>query len=378
MKILNVNLTLGLKFGGGTAERTFQLSKHLANMPGIQCTVLTIRTEDLDEDRISSIYPAKLIALPYLWKRFYIPRSGFSLIKKLVKDTDIVHIMGHWTILNILVYSAIRKYKKPYVVCPAGSLPLYGRSLLIKNIYNKIIGNRIIRNANGWIAVTKSELPHYQNYGILASLVKIIPNGIDINNFPEVDVDKYKLKYNLPNAPFILFMGRLNPIKGPDLLLEAFIKIQEHLLNYHLIFVGPDGGLLNELIQRSKESGINNRIHFLGFLDGMDKVAAYKSSTLLVVPSRQEAMSIVAIESGICGTPVLITDQCGFDEIKKIDPNWVVPASVSGLANGMMEVLKNIDSLNMKKNKIVNFVYDNYTWQSLIPTYINFYKNINK
>ena len=66
--------------------------------------------------------------------------------------------MSHWTPINILAYVLIRFYRKPYVVCPAGALPIFGRSKLFKRFYNKIVGKRIIKNADGCIAVTPDEI----------------------------------------------------------------------------------------------------------------------------------------------------------------------------------------------------------------------------
>ena len=72
---------------------------------------------------------------------------------------------------------------RPYVVCPAGALPLYGRSKWLKRCYNFIIGDAIIRNASGWIAVTEAEFPQFEEYGVDSSLVTVIPNGVSKEDF---------------------------------------------------------------------------------------------------------------------------------------------------------------------------------------------------
>jgi glycosyltransferase involved in cell wall biosynthesis len=125
MKILNVNSSLSFKTGGGTAERTFQMSRFLA-LEGVDCTVLTIDS-GLDQTRIEALKPAGLTALPLLWQRFHVPRIRWDTVKTLVDEADIVHLMGHWGVLNAVVYLALRRARKPYVVCPAGTLPIFGR-----------------------------------------------------------------------------------------------------------------------------------------------------------------------------------------------------------------------------------------------------------
>ena len=375
IKILNVNSCLDLKLGGGTAERTFQMTRFLAQQPATQCTVLTLDI-DMNLCRIHALLPAKNVSLPCLWRRFYFPGSGWQIINRLVRESDVVHLMGHWSVLNYLVYLAARRANKPFVVCPAGALPIFGRSKILKRLYNFFIGYAIIRNAAGWIAITPNELLHFEYYGVNPKKVVVIPNGVNEDEFSKKEVDNFFEMHCLPKVPIILFMGRLNPIKGPDLLLQAFIKLRDQLASFHLVFAGPDGGLQTQLTNMAKQAGVFERVHFLGYLSGSEKSAAYHVAHLLVVPSRQEAMSIVAIEAGICGTPVLLTDQCGFSRIKEVDTRLEVLATTEGLAFGLLQLLSNPDILPSISSRLQNFVKLNFTWDAVGPAYIHLYERI--
>ena len=374
MHVLNVNSSLDFRTGGGTAERTFQMSRSLAT-EGVQCTVLTIDT-GLDESRVLALKPTEVVATPLLLRRFYVPKVSQKTIRSLVDAADVIHLMGHWSVLNALVYLALRRAQKPYVVCPAGALPIFGRSRWLKHIYNFVVGNRIIRNASGWIAVTAAEFPHFENYGIPSSNVTVIPNGVSKEDFLPIDIGAFRRTKNLPVAPIILFMGRLNLIKGPVLLLRAFASIQEHIPDYQLVFAGSDEGMQSALIEMARQEGISERVHFLGFVSGNDKLATYQLARLLVVPSRQEAMSIVALEACISGTPVMLTDQCGFDEIKSIEPGLVVPANVAGIADGLIHLLTEPGLLDRITPSLQNFVLQRYTWHSIVSRYLNLYGSI--
>lgn len=375
LRILNVNDTLDLKTGGGTAERTFQMSRYLAKQ-GALCTVLTIDSDQLDERRLTALQPAMIEVLPCLWRRFNFPVIYWRKILGMVKEADVIHLMGHWSILNALVYFATRQVGKPYVICPAGALPLFGRSRWLKRIFNFLVGKNIVRNASGWIVVTKGEFSHFEAYGIPPSRLTVIPNGVSEENFPLVDTSEFKRKHGLPDAPMILFMGRLNPIKGPDLLLEAFISARITFTDFHLVFAGPDGGMLANLKKLAEQKNVSTIVHFIGYVDGADKVAAYRMANLLVVPSRQEAMSIVAVEAGFCGTPVLLTDQCGFGEIKSIDTRLEVPATGTGIAAGMTSLLSEASKLDEISQSWSNFVKQRYSWSSLVPEYFKLYSAI--
>lgn len=374
MKVLNVNMSLDPVTGGGTAERTFQISKFLAKV-GIECTVLTTDL-GLTPERIKAMERVRIIALPCLFRRFYVPKFSYKQIKNIVKDADVVHLMGHWTFINALVYFIAHRLNKPYVICPAGALPIYGRSKFIKQLYNWVIGSKIIRNANGHIAIAVNEINQFQDYGVEVNKISIIPNGINIEDFQTANIADFRRKYGFGDAPFMLFVGRLNSIKGPDLLLRAFCNVKDKFSNYHLAFAGPDGGMLSELKDMVIEFSASDRVHFLGYLGGADKFQAYHAADLLVIPSRQEAMSIVVLEAGITGTPVLLTDQCGFDEMERIGGGMVVPASVDGLKKGLLGILKNPDKLTAIGGKLKKHVIANYTWEKIINKYIDLYRQV--
>jgi glycosyltransferase involved in cell wall biosynthesis len=376
IKVLNVNSSLDSKTGGGTAERTFQMSRFLARR-GLKCTVLTIDT-GLDDARVFSLQPANIVAIPLLFRRFYVPKVSWKTISDLVKQADIVHLMGHWGILNALVYFAVRRAGKPYVVCPAGALPLFGRSGWLKRLYNAIVGRAIIRNASAWIAVTSSELPQFEAYGIPASQIKVISNGVCEDDFSEFDVPIFLQKNRIPDVPIILFMGRLNLIKGPDLLLQAFFSLKDKIPSYHLVFAGPDGGMLSSLVEMTANMDLGDRVHFVGFIAGREKVACYHAANLLVVPSRQEAMSIVALEAGICGVPALLTDQCGFSEVNIVDQSLESTATVSGLANAILQLVSNHENLKLLGSKFRDLVLSRYTWDSKVSEYMHLYQKILK
>ncbi|MDD4907500.1 MAG: glycosyltransferase [Candidatus Omnitrophica bacterium] len=374
MKILNVNMTLDPVSGGGTAERTSQISKFLAKK-GAECSVLTIDPEPGPQRKIT-LEGVKIVSLPCLSRRFYIPKFSYRKIKSLVSDADIINITGHWTILNALVYCAARRLKKPYAVCPAGALPIYGRSRILKKLYNLLIGKKIICNATACVAIAENEKAHFKAYRVAADKITLIPNGINPDDFKTGNESEFRKKYNIGPHPFILFMGRLNQIKGPDLLLRSFLGAREQLKMYHLIFAGPDDGMRAELEDLCKRHSLSNRVHFTGYLGAADKTAAYRGAELLAIPSRQEAMSIVVLEAGISGKAVLITDQCGFNDVAAINGGVVVPASVEGIQVGLTQALRDPERLRLMGRNLKKHVEDNFTWDITVDKSLRLYDRI--
>jgi glycosyltransferase involved in cell wall biosynthesis len=372
MRVLNVVGLLDPVTGGGTAERTIQMSRFLAKN-GNQCKILTtdVRLKDL---KLEGIDDVKIIALPSINERFFIPMVSIPEMIKLINGTDIIHLMNHWSVLNAIVYVIAQILRKPYVVCPAGALMIFGRSRLIKKLYNIIVGKRIVRNANKCIAITHDEIEQFKDYGVPDCNISVIPNGIDVKKYSIQDGGSFKKEVGIGDAPFILFMGRLNRIKGPDLLLEAFCSIFSEISEYHLVLAGPDEGLMNELKEIAKKYQLTDRVHFPGHIGGVHKNNALKEADLMVIPSRQEAMSIVVLESGVVGTPVLITDSCGFNQIEDLGCGYVVNTDKLGLEDGLCRALKNKHQLKLMGEKLKKFVKQNYAWSYIIDDFISLFK----
>ena len=375
MRVLNVIQLFDAQLGGGTVERTLQMSRYLVGQ-GVACTVLTMEM-GLPQERTTTVDGIEVVSFPCLNRRFYVPRTSLARVAELVAAADVIHLMNHWTVINALVYRAARKQGKPYVICPAGALPVTGRSRLLKYIYNAIIGNAIVRNADCMIAISDNEIGAYLHYGGQAERVALIPNGIDANEFACNDRMGFLVRHALPDRPIVLFVGRLNPIKGPDLLLRAFLALDQRFADWQLVLVGPDEGMRAELDSLAWSSGAGERVHFLGFLHGEEKSAAYHAAELLVIPSRQEAMSIVALEAGICGRPVLLTDQCGFSEVESAGGGLVVEATPGALQAGLEGLLAlRSEERSAMGRRLQALVERDYRWEAVIRRYIRVYEGL--
>jgi glycosyltransferase involved in cell wall biosynthesis len=374
MKILNVNHTIDQVTGGGTAERTFQMSQHLIRN-GIECSILTMETAGSSARRLIN---GKIVTIPSLSRRFPFPRCAFGRIKQIVAEHDVIHLMGHWTILNAAVYLAAVSLNKPYVFCPAGALPIFGRSLMLKKIYNWIIGRKIAQNADRCIAITEAEKKQFLEYGVIQEKIDVIPNAVDEADFAMADEIGFRSKYRLTNRQIILFFGRLNLIKGPDLLLSAFLQIMEAFPDYDLVFAGPDNGMLSQLKAIVTKNGACKRVHFLGYLGGADKSSAFHAARILTISSRQEAMSIVVLEAGVCGVPALFTDQCGLNTMAEAGCGWSVPATVEGLKKGLELALTSPDEIRPTGIKARDYVAFNFSWGAVSAKYRQLYENLVK
>ena len=368
MKILHVVVTCDAATGGGLAERTRHLSKALVGR-GAECTVLTLDI-GMDAQRRREWSHCRLMLLPCLNRRFYVPLTWPGQIAAAVAAADVVDITSHWTLLNALVYRAARRSGATYLVHPAGALGIVGRSARIKRAYNVVVGREIILHAGGHIAITKGEVPQYEAYGISQDRITFIPNGVDAPDTTAVNQEAFLARHGLEGRRVILFVGRLGVIKGPDLLLEAFASVSAAMPDHALVFAGPDLGLLDSLKRAAVDRGVANRVRFVGYLDGADKESAYAACDFLALPSRREAMSLVALEAGVRGKPVLLTDQCGFDEVGSCGGGHVVGANVAEIGAGLRAMVAHQQQLPAMGQALQSLVQNRFTWPAAADTFL--------
>jgi glycosyltransferase involved in cell wall biosynthesis len=375
MHILSVSALMDAETGGGNAERVLQLSKAFARA-GATASVLTLDI-GLTSSRQAAFGPVRIIALRCLQRRFLIPATSKAELRRAMADADVIHLTNHWTMLNAMAARAAIALGKPYVVCPAGALPVFGRSKFLKAGYNAVAGRRMVRDAKGWVAVTSAERLQFAAYGVDPSRVTVIPNGIWMNDFADaLNTPDIRARFGIGDAVVILFVGRLNPIKGPDLLLDAFAGMQKKTRNICLLYAGPDEGMRSSLARHASELGLSGRVHFAGFLAGADKLAAYRAADIVVVPSRSEAMSLVALEAGACGKPVVLTENCGFDEAAAAGGGIVVSANPDAIGGGLARLADDAALRTNMGAQLKKLVQTRYTWPISAKQYLELFARV--
>lgn len=370
MKIVLVNFSLDAESGGGTAERTRHLANYLSQA-GNQCQLITINgnswQSEFDANQIKTWITGSI------GKRFPVPLLNPWRTYKIIKQADIIYITGYWNLLTASISLVARILKKPYVLSPAGEFISIANPRPVMRVYHQLIGQPVIHGAAGFIAITQLEQTLIQQHThVDLERIAIIPNAVEVKNISNKVT-------NLPDSPFILFMGRLATIKGPDLLLEAYLKTPL-LHEYHLVFAGPDFGMQAELELQIREFGLLNKIHFIGFLNERERTFVYHQAMLLAIPSRSEAMSLVALEAGAVGLPVLLTDTCGFDEVAKVGGGVIVKPNANSIAEGLLQMLADKNNLQEMGLNLKELIQEKYSWESVVETLLeqlNFIINKN-
>ena len=196
---------------------------------------------------------------------------------------------------------------------PMGMYRPIDRSLRLKLLWHRSIGKAFLRNAAQFI--TTSELEHQElvEGSIPPDKLVIRYNGIDTNSCTLLPPrGGFRAKWGIsPEEPVVLFLSRLIPRKGADILIEAFAQACSE--SGRLVIAGPEGepGYRAYLDRCAKQSGVNARVIFTGPLYDEEKKAALADTDIFALPSRYENFANAPAEAMACGIPVIITDSCG-------------------------------------------------------------------
>ena len=257
---------------------------------------------------------------------------------------DVVHIYGLYDLLGPAAAFFCRRYHIPYVVEPMGMFRPIVRNFRAKKLYHLLLGNRLLRRAHRVIATSEQEKQELVTGRIDSARVVVRRNGIDVPvSLPPAGA--FREKWTIaPQARIILFLGRLVPKKSPDLLLNAFAlwrRETPHAAESVLVFAGPDehDGYLARLKSLAVASDIAENVLFTGPLYDDAKWAAYRDADVFVLPSQNENFGNSAAEAMACGTPVIVTDQCGIAPIVEGRAGLVVPHDSRAIAAALKLLL---------------------------------------
>jgi glycosyltransferase involved in cell wall biosynthesis len=142
----------------------------------------------------------------------------------------------------------------------------------------------------------------------------VLANGIDVADYERSEQGKFRAKHSeLAGRDFILFVGRLHPIKGIDLLTRSFAHARKRGMELDLVIVGPDDGARAGVESLAQELGISDRVHFTGGLFGEEKRDAFAACTIFAHRPRFEGFGITVVEGLASAKPVVTTKECRLD-----------------------------------------------------------------
>jgi len=301
------------------------------------------------------------VGRPLLW-----PHGSKELLGRQLANADVVHIHGLWE--EILHRAARGAGATPYIISPHGMLDPWSlrQSRWRKRIYIAVRLRRNLGSAAALHFTTAQERDLVARFALKSGSI-IEPCGVDLGEFADLPPGgDFRKKYPiLLNRKLIIFMSRIHPKKGLDLLVPAFSKLKDR--DAVLAIAGPDSdGYQHQVESMVKAHGVQHRVVFTGMLRGVDRLAALADADLFVLPSYQENFGVVVVEALAAGTPVIISDQVNlYPDVLAAEVGEVVPTDVDRLAGAMDRWLADETLRRSAGEKARLFARARYDWRSI-------------
>ena len=278
--------------------------------------------------KIDNIDVYGMPSLPLLYYpklRFPIPLLLQARIKDLIEDfkPDVIHIQDHF-ILSKAVVEINKKLKIPIIATnhfmPENLTALF-RNNKVKQMVEKFMWSRFSYVFNQVLLVTTpTETGARLIRPKLNTSVIAISSGIDLEAFNTLgNKNTIKEKYFLPDKPLLLYVGRLDPEKRVEEILQAFAEAVKKI-DFYFVVVGK-GVRKSALESMAKQLGVADRVIFTGFVPDEDLPHIYKCSHCFVIASRAELLSLVTLQAMACGLPVIAVNAGALPELVRPDEN---------------------------------------------------------
>ncbi len=231
---------------------------------------------------------------------------------------DAIVVNGVWQYHSFCVWRVLRRSRVPYYVFTHGMLdPWFKRQYPLKHLkklmYWPWAEYRVLRDARAVLFTSEEErLLARESFGLYRVNEWVVNYGVpeptgDPARQREVFLSRFP---HLRGKRFLLFLGRIHPKKGCDLLIEAFAGVRRFDPSLQLVVAGPDQvGMQPRLAGLAERLGVADAITWTGMIRGDVKTGAFRAAEAFVLPSHQENFGIAVAESLACGTPVLISNK---------------------------------------------------------------------
>lgn len=359
MKILQIlpGLTLG-----GPSFSTTALAKAMQAM-GHQVQFHTAEGDYSDFTGID-FHPFHIYRLPFN-KQFGFSVGAYKNIRKESRDAQIVQSNSMWQFPNFIQEFARRGSDAKSVIVPRGVFSPY--ALSISSWKKKIVlalGQRTaLKKADMLIATCYKEYEDIRNFG-LTQPVAVIPNGLKIPDLPVVEKQKQ-----------LIFLGRIHKVKGVDLLVEAWRKIEGggKFKDWNLVIAGPTESDYSQgvIAQASKLKAVS----FAGEIKGKEKEQLLTQSAIYVLPTHTENFGISVGEALACGTPVVTTTGAPWSGLIENDCGLWIDLSVENLTKALEDMMSRPmeDLVRMGQNGR-RWIEGDFSWDEIARKTIRSYE----
>jgi glycosyltransferase involved in cell wall biosynthesis len=305
-----------------------------------------------------------------------------SWLARNARNYDLIHIHALFSYSSHIAASCARRNRVPYIIRPLGVLNSWGmlnRRRTLKQVSFKLIENRILSGAAAVHYTSQQEKAEAARLGVTTPSY-VIPLGFDFSEFralptPERFFERFPFARG---RDVVLFLSRLDPKKGLDVLLRAFADARR-LRPTMLLAIAGDGDphFVKALRELADELRIAQDVVWTGFLSGEEKLAALSAARVFALPSSSENFGIALAEALAAGLPCVLSDQIGIaDDVTHYNAGLVCPADVRQLTT---ELIRLLDDASLRRTLGANakrLVADKYSSVAMGKSLVAMYNTV--
>ncbi|MEG3897300.1 MULTISPECIES: hormogonium polysaccharide biosynthesis glycosyltransferase HpsP [unclassified Microcoleus] len=387
MRILQIIPSISLVYGG-PSQMVLGLSGALASR-GVDVTIITTDSNG-DIGQIPLDVPLNqpikqngyqiIYFRCYPWRRYKFSFSLLQWLNENARQFDLAHLHALFSPVTTLAATIARYHKLPYIMRPCGMLDPADlqKKKRLKQIYASLLERPNLAGAAAIHFTSKEEAKISERFG-LGSTAKmpvpqdlVIPLGVTAGLFPK--------RLRESQVPIILFMSRIEPKKGLDLLIPALESILGSGIEFHFILAGSnpqDADYETQIKVQIHNSSLGKYTTITGFVSGDLKAELLTKADLFVLPSYYENFGIAVAEAMAAGVPVAISDRIHIaEDIQQAEAGWVGPLEVGAIANSIKSALLNPQECQRRGLNGQEYAKKHYNWEAIAQQTIDAYQQI--
>ncbi len=385
------------------------LSKALASQ-GVEVTVLTTNSNGdagqppldvpLDKPVEQDGYQVRYFRCsPF--RRYKFSLDLLHWLWRHVSEFDLAHIHALFSPVSTAAATLARQRQLPYLLRPLGTLDPSDlrKKRRLKQIYAALLERPNLAGAAAIHFTSVQEAKISERFGISTTDI-VIPLGVKppqplttkvspcipplIRGEKEgvmLHQGKARAELGIPDDRLlVLFMSRIDPKKGLNLLIPALEKLLAEDVNFHFVLAGTnpqDPDYENQIQEQIKASPLASHTKITGFVTGELKAALLHEADLFVLPSYYENFGIAVAEAMVAGTPVVISDQVHiWEEVRSAEAGWVCACEVDALTGVLGEALQDVGEQQRRGANAQEYALKNYSWDAIALAIIQAYRHI--
>jgi len=310
-------------------------------------------------------------------KAYFAPALG-KAAPGLLAHADVIHGHGFYVYPNWALGGRAVSLHKPLVYHPHGFFEpwILARSGWKKRLVSLLFDQRNMRHCRLWRALTAKEADQIREQGFTAPVV-VAPNGVRLEDFDGSAANQQKDALTLPpraaGKQRLVFMARIHPKKGLDLLVAAWARLSEFHSRWELVIAGPDEDGYRAVVEdQIRQLDLTSAITWVGSVTGNHKRDLLRGADLFVLPSYSEGFPVAVLEAMACELPVIGTYACNFGELEREGGGWLCPPTVEGVHDQLNRALQCSDAERKQRGRTARaLVEKRYTWERIATVIVD-------